>query len=93
LLNRWGDNAKTVSSPITIICTLSVQSNIPDLIPYTPDPTTNRKPKLMWYKVSSATAYILEVSQGSAFSNLLIIQQTTDTFFLPLTDFPLGTIY
>ena len=86
-------NAKTVSSPITVICTLSVQSNIPDLIPYTPDPTTNRKPQLTWHKVPSATAYILEVSQGSSFANLLIIQQTTDTFFLPLTDFPLGTIY
>jgi hypothetical protein len=86
-------NAKNVASPITVICTLVVTSNIPVLIPYQPDPTINRRPVLVWHRVPSGSAYIIEISQVSSFSNLQIIQQTADTFFQPLVPLPLGDIY
>ena len=87
------ENSKNVASPITVICTLIVKSNIPVIIPYQPDPTINRRPVLSWHPVVSASVYTLEVSQTSSFSTLQIMQQTADTSFSPLADFPLGTIY
>ena len=86
-------NAKTVASPITVVCTLVVRSNIPVLVPYVPDPTTNRKPALAWHPVATASAYIIEIAQTPAFTSLQVIQQTQDTFFLPLVNLPLGDIY
>ncbi|HUI93122.1 MAG TPA: lamin tail domain-containing protein [Chitinivibrionales bacterium] len=86
-------NAKTIASPITVVCTLVVKSNIPVLIPYQPDPTINRKPLLQWHPVASASAYIVEVSQTSSFASLQLIQQTQDTFFQPLMNLPLGDVY
>jgi hypothetical protein len=67
--------------------------NVPHIIPVEPDPTVNRKPLMKWHRVDSATSYMIEVSQTSLFSSLLIIQQATDTFFLPLVDLPQGNIY
>jgi hypothetical protein len=86
-------NAKNIASPITVVCTLTVRSNIPVLIPVTPDPTINRKPAMKWHPVPSATVYTIEVSQGSSFTNLLIIQQTADSSFSPLVNLPAGDIF
>jgi hypothetical protein len=86
-------NAKNLSSPIKILCSLTVRSNIPSLIPVSPDPTINRKPLMKWHPVASATVYIVEIAQASSFTNLLIIQQTGDTVFTPLTNLPMGDIY
>ncbi|HMD69106.1 MAG TPA: choice-of-anchor J domain-containing protein [Chitinivibrionales bacterium] len=86
-------NAKNLPSPITVICTLTVTSNIPVLIPYQPDPTINRKPLLQWHPVASASAYIIEIAQTSSFTTLQVIQQTQDTSFQPLVPLPLGDIF
>jgi hypothetical protein len=86
-------NAKGTASPLTVVCTLVVKSNIPVLIPYQPDPTVNGKPLLRWHPVTSASAYIIEIAQTPSFSNLQVIQQSLDTFFLPLVPLPLGDIY
>jgi hypothetical protein len=86
-------NAKNIKSPVTVICTMTVRSNIPSLIPYKPDPTIERKPKLAWHPVASATAYMVEVAQVSTFSTLLFIQQTADTTFASLTNLPIGDIF
>jgi len=86
-------NAKTVASPITVVCTLVVKSNIPVLIPYVPDPTVNRRPILAWHPVASASAYIIEIAQNPGFTSLQVIQQTVDTFFRPLVGLPLGDTY
>ena len=86
-------NAKNIRSPVVVVCTMTVKSNIPSLVPYLPDPTIQRKPKLVWHPVASATAYTIQISQYSNFSSDLAKQQTTDTTFTPLVNLPLGNIY
>jgi hypothetical protein len=86
-------NAKNLKSPVAIICTLTVRSNIPDIIPVKPNPTVQRKPTLKWHPVVNASAYTVEISQGPSFSTLWVIQQTADTAFTSILNFPLGDIY
>jgi hypothetical protein len=86
-------NSKNVSSPITVVCTLRVISNIPVLIPVTPDPTVNRRPELSWHPVTSASLYTVEASLSPSFSTLAMTQQTADTMIKPPSDLPLGMLY
>lgn len=87
------ENSKNIASPITVICTLAVFSNIPVCIPVQPDPTVDRRPALTWHPVTSASVYTVEVSQSSTFSSLQVMQQTADTSFTPLVNFALGYNY
>jgi streptogramin lyase len=86
-------NSKDVPSPIIVICSLTVISNIVVLIPYTPDPTVNRQPTLEWHPVASASMYRVEASLTPTFSTLEITQQTSDTTFSPAAALPLGRLY
>ena len=62
-------------------------------IPYSPDPTTDKKPRLSWYKVAKAQSYSLMVDTENNFSSPLISIQVSDTFFLPLNNLPLGRVF
>jgi hypothetical protein len=90
---RITHNAKNLRSPITVLCTTTVRSNIPALVPYEPDPTVQRRPRLAWHPVASASVYTIEIAQISSFSTLWAIQQTSDTSFASLINLPLGEIF
>lgn len=62
------------------------------LIPYTPDPTLERRPTLCWHRVAKADSYSLLVANSSGFAAPLISVQVADTFFQPLVDLPIGNI-
>ncbi|HMD68566.1 MAG TPA: LamG-like jellyroll fold domain-containing protein [Chitinivibrionales bacterium] len=63
------------------------------LIPVTPDPTIERRPRLTWHNVSAAKQYALIIADNIAFSGPIVSIQLSDTSFLPLSDLPIGTIY
>jgi hypothetical protein len=86
-------NSPLSPDPLSVQCTITVLSNIPVLIPYTPDPTVNRLPELRWHPVVSASLYTLEASLSPTFSTLEITLQTADTTFKPAAALPLGMLY
>jgi|WetSurMetagenome_2_1015567.scaffolds.fasta_scaffold00185_28 hypothetical protein len=63
------------------------------LIPVTPDPTVERRPRLAWHGVSVAHLYTLVIDDDITFSSPIVSIQLGDTSFVPLSDLPLGTIY
>ncbi|MBD3345090.1 MAG: T9SS type A sorting domain-containing protein [Chitinivibrionales bacterium] len=69
----------------------------PYIIPCTPDPTSNRKPRLEWSEVAGATHYFILIDSTPAFDSPFINKQTgssgQDTFFIPSNDLPYGSIY
>ncbi|OGJ88281.1 MAG: hypothetical protein A2268_05205 [Candidatus Raymondbacteria bacterium RifOxyA12_full_50_37] len=86
-------NAMNMASPMFIICTLSVESNIPNLIAVWPDPTRNRRSAMTWHPVRSGGIYTIQVDTSASFSTSFIVQQTTDTTFVPLINLPIDTIH
>ena len=80
---RWS----TVSS-FTIVDSLT-----PILISYTPDPTINRMPKLMWHRVQNASSYSIQIGASVSFEATLISDVVSDTSYIPLTKLPVGKIF
>lgn len=70
-----------------------VDSLTPLLISYTPNPTINRRPELMWYKVANASSYSIQISTSVSFSSPLISDVVSDTSYTPSTDLPIGKIF
>jgi hypothetical protein len=67
--------------------------NTPVLIPYSPDPTQERRPTLQWYSVSGASSYHILIDDNGDFSSVLISTPLADTVYTPLVDLPIGAIY
>ena len=67
--------------------------NTPVLIPYSPDPTQERRPTLQWYSVAGATSYNILIDDNGDFSSVLISTPLADTAYTPLVDLPVGAIY
>jgi len=67
--------------------------NTPVLIPYSPDPTQEKKPTLQWYSVAGASSYHILIDDNGDFSSVLISSPLSDTAYTPLTDLPVGAIY
>ncbi len=65
----------------------------PVIIPYSPDPTSNKKPTLLWNSVTGASSYQILIDDNGDFSSILISTPLADTFYTPLVDLPVGTIY
>jgi hypothetical protein len=63
------------------------------LIPVSPDPTIERRPRLTWHPVVKAQQYALSVADNAGFVLPVVSIQVSDTSFLPLSDLPLGTIF
>jgi hypothetical protein len=70
-----------------------IDTRVPVLVPYTPDPTWEQHPTLTWHPVAGASTYQVHVSTRQDFSNAVVLLQTTDTAFTPLAPLPLGRIY
>jgi hypothetical protein len=68
-------------------------STVPVLIPYTPDPTSVRRPQFMWHPGRGATGYTIQISNAPTFTTPIIIDLTSDTVYSPAVDLPLGAIY
>ncbi|MBL8029380.1 MAG: hypothetical protein JNL74_23355, partial [Fibrobacteres bacterium] len=90
---RITHNASNLPSPITVRCSLTVISNIPTLINYTPDPTSDRKPLLRWHNVATAESYTIQISTAASFASPMLVQPTADTFYLPVVNLPIGKIH
>jgi len=90
---RVSHNASNFANPIVIRCTLDVISNIPALVNYAPDPTSDRKPVLNWHNVASAESYTIQISTTSDFASPLLVQPTVDTFYVPVVNLPVSVIY
>ena len=65
----------------------------PVLIPYTPNPTYNRRPQLRWHRNDSIPIYRVNIDTVPQFTSPIVSQTVTDTFFTPTADLPYGTIY
>ncbi|MFH1761126.1 MAG: LamG-like jellyroll fold domain-containing protein [bacterium] len=76
--SHWDENKSAVSGP--------------EIIPIT-GPINNPKPAFRWQPVNGATAYTFQVSITGSFSNPLISVPTSNTFYTPILDLPVGQIY
>lgn len=66
----------------------------PQLIPYTPDPTNNKRPTLSWNSVAEAAKYHLQISTDSNFSSFIINDtNVTNNSYTLISDLPDGKIY
>jgi len=77
----------STTSSVTIIDSLT-----PLLIPYTPDPTLNRRPRVMWHPVMGSVSYAIQIDNGSGFASPVVTDITPDTFYIPLGNLPVGVI-
>jgi hypothetical protein len=68
-------------------------SSVPIIIPYSPDPTLNKKPELTWHPVEGASNYTFQISIKPDFSSLFIVDAIADTFYIPLVNLPEDTIF
>jgi hypothetical protein len=68
-------------------------SPAPVLIPYTPDPTYERKPTLQWHPVQDAFNYTIQISSAGDFTHAFLTDGVVDTFYSPTIDLPIGKIY
>jgi hypothetical protein len=89
---RVGDDADTSawSEPLSVII---LDPAIPILIPFTSDPTRNRKPQLMWHTVENATSYTIQINTTPSFASPLIVDAAVDTNYVPAANLPIGIIY
>ena len=71
----------------------SVPHSIPILIAYTPNPTYNWRPLLQWHANPAISLFRIQIATDTAFSSPTVSLTTTDTFYLPTADMPLGAIY
>ncbi len=81
-LSTW-----SATSSVTILDSLT-----PQLIPCTPDPTLNRRPTLTWHPVKGSASYTIQINNNSGFASPLISEITSDTFYTPRADLPVGVI-
>ncbi len=81
-LSTW-----SATSSVTILDSLT-----PLLIPYTPDPTLDRRPTLMWHPVKGSASYAIQINNNPGFASPLISDITSDTFYTPGADLPVGVI-
>jgi len=89
---RIGDDAD--NSNWSTISSLVIQDSlVPILIPYSPDPTWNRRPVLSWHPVNGASAYTMQISNVPTFSILNVSDIVADTFYSLQANLPIGTIY
>ena len=72
---------------------LPTDSIVPILIPYTPNPTYNRRPLLRWYANDSIPLFRIQIAKNQQFSSPIVSDSTTDTFYTPAADLPFGTSY
>jgi hypothetical protein len=86
------DNADT--STWSAISSFTIQDTaVPILIPYAPDPTRLRKPKLSWHHVTGATSYTIQINSTPSFTSPFISDGATDTFYTPAANLPVGSIF
>ena len=65
----------------------------PTLIAYTPNPTYNRRPLLLWRKHDSIPLFRIQIDTVNQFFSPMVSTTTTDTFYTPAADLPYDTIY
>ncbi|MBL8026929.1 MAG: T9SS type A sorting domain-containing protein [Fibrobacteres bacterium] len=70
-----------------------LDGNIPAIIPVQPDPTPVLRPRLLWYKVTGATSYNVQIDTAGTFLNALYSVPTSDTFYLSLVDLPMTRVF
>jgi hypothetical protein len=79
----------SVISSLTIL-----DPTTPQIIPYAPDPTINRRPVLTWHSASGSASYTIQIGTAfTGFSPPLISDVTADTFYQPLVNLPIGPVY
>ena len=96
-LNGKIDELKLYNYALTLDSIMAHYNAIPHaapvLIPYTPNPTYNRRPLVRWYANPAISQFRVQIATDTAFSSLLASVPTTDTLYLPTADMPLGTIF
>jgi Concanavalin A-like lectin/glucanases superfamily len=89
---KVADDADTsVWSDISSVTVLDTA--IPTLIPYAPDPTRNRKPRLSWHHVTGAASFTIQINSTPSFTTPFISDGATDTFYTPGANLPIGSIF
>jgi hypothetical protein len=82
------------NSTWSTVSSLAIQDSlVPMLVPYSPDPTRNRKPLLTWHPVKGASAYNIQINTAPVFFFPYLSNGVTDTFYSPVTNLPIGPIY
>jgi len=72
--------------------TVNPASIAPTLIPVS-SPTYDKRPLLRWHPVNAAQTYTIQIDTISSFADQMISLSTSDTFFVPLANLPVDTIY
>jgi hypothetical protein len=89
---RVCDDADTsVWSGISSVAILD--SNVPAVIPITPDPTHDARPIFRWHPVTAAVSYSIQISTNSDFSTLFTSDMVSDTFYVPSINLPFSIVY
>lgn len=88
---RVSNDADTSTWSAVSLVTI-LDPSTPILIPYTPDPTLNRRPTLLWHAANASSSYTVQVATGPGFASPLISDIVADTFYRPLVDLPIGRI-
>jgi len=70
-----------------------VDSTIPVIIPYVPDPTINRRPTLTWHPAHNIASYTIQINNTPAFSSPYISDVTSDTTYTLTSSLPVGSIF
>ena len=90
--------------PLTVYCDkltsnlkmgsyMYIELSTPQLIDHTQNPTRNRRTTFSWHALVSESVYTFILSQDSLFSSVLSTVSTSDTFFTPSEDLPLGPVF
>jgi hypothetical protein len=90
---RVGSSADTVFWSETDSYFTIKETTVPIPVPHGPDATGNRRPLLSWNNVDDTATYTIQIDTTLSFNAPLIQSVTTDTFFSPAIDLPLGSFY
>ncbi len=85
-------NQSTFSVADDFLIDLAV-SEVPVLVPVTPDPTSNRRPGLSWGAVAGIPVYRVQIASTPSFTALLVNATVSTASYQPASDLPEGRIY
>jgi hypothetical protein len=90
----WRVGNENAPSPWSAISSvIIIDTMIPLLIPYVPDPTIEKRPIFTWHPVHGGAPYTIQVSDYADFHNPFLIVPVNDTFFAPTTNLAISTVY
>jgi hypothetical protein len=90
----WRVGNKADTTLWSSVSSLYIQDSlVPILIPFLPDPTRIRKPRLTWWSVKNADAYSIRLFALPDSTTPFITDALSDTFYVPMVNLPAATFF